>query len=202
MKKKLAIIPLLILMVLICCKGNESDWYSGDFYSNDHTKLFSEIIDVDLGIKFNPPLNWVIQSAELSKKIESSNKIIGAGQKSFSYSPVYLFFNKQTGSLLSVGFVEYSDSSDNMGTNLVNYKNLITNKYRNDKLSIGSFTKSTIKFSQFKSEKENFVNYKIIFNNSANKIIQFDCTIQKDNLNTEREFLKAAIGSIQLLKPI
>ncbi len=65
---------------------------------------------------------------------------------------------------------------------------------------MGSFSKSGIKFTQLKSEKETFINYKIFFANKENKIIQFDCTIRKDNLETELDFLKASIGSIQLLQ--
>ncbi|NMB80211.1 MAG: hypothetical protein GYA14_00140 [Ignavibacteria bacterium] len=203
MKLNLALIFFLITALFSGCKrSEESDWFSGDFYNNDKDKISSDMVDENLGCKFNPPLSWSLQSAELSKKIESKNKFQDAGQNTFSYLPVYLFFNQQTGSLLSIGLVEYSDSTATIESKLSSYKNLITNKYRNDKLSLGAFTKSGIKFNQIKSEKENFVNYKVIFYNTAKKIIQLDCTIRKDYLKTEIEFLKATIGSIQLLKPI
>jgi len=203
MKVNLSIlISVTTLLLLNCSNKEDSEWFSGDFYSNDKSKLAAEIIDENIGFKFFPPLNWSIQSAELSKKIESKNKFKDADQKSFSYAPIYLFFNKETGSLLSIGIVDYTDTSATLESKMNIYKNLLTNKYKDDKLSIGVFTKSGIKFTQLKSEKENFINYKIIFNNNANKIIQLDCTIRKDNLKSERESLKATIGSIQLLKPI
>lgn len=203
MKSNLSLILFLMMLLFWGCKGSEdSDWFSGDFYNNDKDKISSDMVDDNLGCKFNPPLNWSLQSAELSKKIESKNKFQDSGQNTFSYLPVYLFFNQQTGSLLSIGLVENSDSTATIESRLSSYKNLITSKYKNDKLSMGAFTKSAIKFTQVKSEKENFVNYKVIFYNAANKIIQLDCTIRKEYLKTEVEFLKATIGSIQLLKPI
>lgn len=195
------ILLITALVLLFSCKsGDESDWFSGDFYSNDKSKLSSEIVDEILSCKFNPPINWSFQSAELSRKIESKNRFQDSGQKIFTYSPLYLFFNDSTGSLLSVGLVETTDSSATVDTKMNNYRNLLSNKYRNDKLSMGSFTKSGIKFTQLRSEKETFVNYKILFANSENKLIQIDCTIRKEDLKTELDFLKATVGSIQLIK--
>lgn len=195
------ILLITALVLLFSCKpGDESDWFSGDFYSNDKTKLSSEIVDEILNCKFNPPINWSFQSAELSRKIESKNRFQDSGQKIFTYLPLYLFFNDSTGSLLSVGLVETTDSSATVESKKNNYRNLLSNKYRNDKLSMGSFTKSGIKFTQLRSEKETFVNYKILFTNSLNKLIQIDCTIRKEDLKTELDFLKATIGSIQLIK--
>ncbi len=195
------ILLITALVLLFSCKsGDESDWFSGDFYSNDKSKLSSEIVDEILNCKFNPPLMWSFQSAELSRKIESKNKFKDSGQNIFTYSPLYLFFHDSTGSLLSVGLVESTDSSSSLDSKLNNYRNLLSNKYRNDKLSMGSFTKSGIKFIQLRSEKETFVNFKILFANSENKLIQIDCTIRKEDLKTEVEYLKATIGSIHLIK--
>ncbi|MDQ7815946.1 MAG: hypothetical protein RDU14_02900 [Melioribacteraceae bacterium] len=190
----------VILSMLSCKSSEDSGWFNADFYNNDKEKIASEIVDESLRCKFNPPLNWSFQSAELSRKIESKNKFQDAGPNSFSYSPAYLFFNESTGSLLSIGIVEYSDSITTIDNLVSNYKNLLSNKLRNDKLSIGSFTKSGIKFAQFKSEKESFVNYKIFFPNASKKLIQLDCTIRKDSLETELNYLKATIGSIELYR--
>jgi hypothetical protein len=195
---KLLIIPFLLLLAG-CKSGDEADWFSGDFYNYDKSKISTDIVDDILQCKFNPPLNWLFQSAELSRKVESKNKFLDSSQNTFTYSPLYLFFNENTGSLLSVGSVDYSDPTAAVELRINNYRNMIANKFRNDKLSVGSFSKSGIKFTQLKSEKESIVNYKILFANKENKIIQFDCTIRKDYMDTELDYLKAAIGSIQLL---
>lgn len=197
--KILAVIFLSLIM--IGCKSNEEGgWFNADFYNNDLEKIAPEIVDEALGCKFNPPVNWLFQSAELSRKIESKNNLQDNGQKSFTYSPAYLFFNDSTGSLLSIGRVEYSDSVSTIENLVTSYKNLLSNKLKNEKLSIGSFTKSGIKFAQFKSEKGNFVNYKIFFPTGSGKLIQLDCTIRKENLETELNYLKASVGSIELIR--
>lgn len=194
-------LSFIFLLFLLSCKGNdEGDWFSGDFYNTDTSKLAEEIIDQSLGTKFNPPANWLIQSAELSRKIETKNSFHDSPQNRFEYSPQYLFFNQSGGSLLSVGYVEYSDSSLNSELSFNNYKNLLGNKLRNDKISIASFTKSGIKFFQIKSEKEDLINFKILYLNQNSKIIQFDCTIRRENLESEMESLKSTIGSIQLVR--
>jgi hypothetical protein len=191
---------LLIIFIIGCKSKEDAGWFNPDFYNNDIEKIAPEIVDESLGCKFNPPVNWLFQSAELSRKIESKSNLQDNGQKNFTYSPAYLFFNDSTGSLLSIGKVDYSDSVPTI-ENLVNsYKNLLSNKLKNEKLSIGSFTKSGIKFAQFKSEKGNFVNYKIFFPNESGKLIQLDCTIRKENLETELNYLKASVGSIELLR--
>jgi hypothetical protein len=188
------IIPIL---VFISCSRNGDSSNNYEFYINDNTKIAAEIVDQQLSIKFSPPKNWNFQSAELSKKIESRTKGIDPTQKNFSYKPVYLFFNDSTGSLMSIGIIDYPDTSMSLLNKLNLYKNLISKKYSKDKLTIGNFTKSKINFTQFKTEKENLINYKIVFHNSTNGIVLFDCTIQKENLVNEHNYLKAAINSIE-----
>lgn len=202
MKKNTKILLVIFFTIyIIGCKSDEdAGWFNADFYNNDSDKIAPEIVDESLGCKFNPPVNWLFQSAELSKKIESKNNLQDNALKSFTYSPFYLFFNDSTGSLLSIGMVEYSDSVSTLESLVNSYKNLLSNKLKNEKLSIGSFNKSGIKFAQFKSEKGNFVNYKIFFPNESGKLIQLDCTIRKENLETELNYLKASVGSIELFR--
>ncbi|MBM4172444.1 MAG: hypothetical protein FJ214_11290 [Ignavibacteria bacterium] len=195
MKKLLLnIIPILILVS--CSKSVDSnDNY--EFYIDDNSKIAAEIIDQQLSIKFNPPKGWNFQSAELSKKIESRTKGIDPTQKNFSYKPVYLFFNDSTGSLMSIGLIDYPDSSMSLLNKLNQYKNLISNKYIKDQLVIGNFIKSKINFTQFKTEKENLVNYKIVFHNDVNGIVLFDCTMQKKNIASEHNYFKATVNTIE-----
>lgn len=194
-------LSFIILLFLFSCKGNnEGDWFSGDFYNTDTSNLAEEIVDESLGTKFNPPANWLLQSAELSRKIESKNRFQDSSHNRYEYSPQYLFFNQSSGSLLSVGSVEYSDSTLNVELSFNNYKNLLGNKLRNDKISMASFTKSGIKFFQIKSEKEDLINFKVLFLNGNSEIILFDFTIRRENLESELKSLKSTIGSIQLVR--
>jgi len=107
---KILAVILLIISIIGCKSKEDAGWFNAEFYNNDLEKIAPEIVDELLGCKFNPPVNWLFQSAELSRKIESKNNLQDNSQQSFTYSPSYLFFNDSTGSLLSIGKVEYSGS--------------------------------------------------------------------------------------------
>lgn len=193
----------ILLSICYCSENKNRNIDFKDYVSKDKSKLAAEIVDKKLRIKFNPPLNWLLKSSELSKKIESRTKIANPQEKNFIYQPVYLFFNDSTKSLLSVGFVDYPDSSMDINTKLNYYKNILSNKFQanqSDNFEIRNFTYSDIDFTQFKYETEKFVNYKIVFSNLKNSIIVFDCTIQKNKIEEESELLKASIGSIKLIR--
>lgn len=190
----------LSIFVISCGDSSSDDNNAIDFYLLDKTKLTAEIIDTDLGITFQPPVGWAFQSAELSKKKETQNNFKSEDSKNFQYQPTYLFFSDSTYTLLSIGKIEYPDTSISAQMKLNLYKNLLSNKLQKDKLSIGSFKKSNLTFNQFKSEKENFINYKIIFLNSSGEIIQFDCTITKQNIEHELILFKSFIGSVLSLR--
>ncbi len=190
----------LVLILVKCGKDESSDSGLSNFFVMDKSKLAAEITDQNLGISFQPPNGWAFQSAELSKKIESRNKLSTGESKNFQYQPVYLFFSDSTFSLLSIGEVNYPDTSMTGQMKINLYKNLLSNKLKKDKLAIGTFRKSNTTFFQFKSEKENFINYKIIFQNLSGQILQFDCTLTKQNAEQELYLLKSLLGSISLLK--
>ncbi|MEW6558542.1 MAG: hypothetical protein AB1349_14530 [Elusimicrobiota bacterium] len=202
MKKASQILLILTftLILMKCGKDEPGDSDASNFFVIDKSKLAAEITDQNLGISFQPPNGWAFQSAELSKKIESRNKLNTGEAKNFQYQPVYLFFSDSTFSLLSIGEVNYPDTNINVQMKINLYKNLLSNKLKKDKLAIGTFKKSNTTFFQFRSEKESFINYKIIFQNLAGQIVQFDCTLTKQNAEGELHKLKSFLGSVSLIK--
>jgi len=187
-----------LVFVFVSCGGKDSESEYAEFYRLNEYRLGMEIIDEELGIKFKPPGIWNLMPAELSKKTESQFK--EPNEKNFTYQPVYLFFNDSTGTLLSVGYVEHPDTLMNPPVKLNHYKNLLSNKFKADELVVSNFKHAGISFSQFKNERGNFINFKIIFNNLQKDIIQFDCTIPEKNIEDENTLLKASIGSINLVQ--
>jgi hypothetical protein len=190
-------LPILGLFLLIKCSGEGTDKSGEDFYINDQSLLGIEVIDKDLGIKILPPKNWILMPSSLSKKIEARNGM-NNNQDNFIYQPVYLFFNDSTGSVLSVGNVLTVDSTLSKYSAINYYKSLLSTKYKNNDLTIGSFTKSNIAFTQFKFKKENLVSIKLIFENSRHEIIQADYSFPQLYANSLDGLIKASVGSIQL----
>lgn len=185
------ILFFLVFIFYSCNKNQKTEELN---FINDSTKIGIETIDYDLGIKFNPPKDWELQPASLSKKMESNSS------ESFYYQPIYLFFDNESKAILSVGKVQSSDTSLSKTSQINYYKSLITNKYKNNNIVYTSFTKGKIHFYKINYEKENFISYKIIFQNESNEIIQFDYSFNKNIRDKIFPFMQASIGTIETIK--
>jgi hypothetical protein len=182
------------IIFLFSCSGKktESDF---DFFLSNKNEIGIELADQELGIKFNPPKEWELTSSSLSKKIENkTNQSDG-----FVYQPIYLFFNKTSLGVLSVGKVISADTTLTGSAKLNYYKSFLAGKYRSANLSLGNFTNAKIQFTQIKYEKENLVSYKLFFQNSRNEIVQFEYSVRKEILEQSLVSIKSSIGSINPL---
>jgi hypothetical protein len=79
------------------------------------------------------------------------------------------------------------------------YKSDLADKYKDNKLLIGSFINSRISFTYIKLEKENLISIKLLFMNQTGELIQFDYTIPANRLPHVENAIKASIGSIKLM---
>ncbi|MBA4407282.1 hypothetical protein C0389_08415 [bacterium] len=183
------------MLFFSCKKGTDEQDYS-DYFSFDKNLTGMEVVDQELGLKFYPPKNWELQQTSISKKIETRDS--ANPKDNFVYSPTYIFFEKSTGGLLSVGKVVTADTTLAKSARLNFYKGLISTKHKNDKLVSGDFVHSKIYFSQFKIEKYNLVSFKLFFLNLNSEIIEFDYTIPANYLEGIQPSIKSSIGSIRL----
>jgi hypothetical protein len=191
-------IPLLFLNLLAGCKSKPEVSDNADYFSNDKTKLGIEVTDQELGIKFFPPSGWELRPTLISKRaIGGSRSTKDTGD--FSYIPIYVFFNDTTSGLFSVGKVEGGDSSLTKSARLNYYKSALAEKYKANKLVIGSFINSRIAFTHIKLEKENLVSIKLLFMNQNRDVIQFDYTVPANRLPHAIDAIKASIGSIKFM---
>jgi hypothetical protein len=191
-------IPLLIVIIFAGCKSQPKVSDYTDYFSNDKTKLGVEVTDQDLGIKFFPPSGWELKPTLISKReIGGSRSAKDAGN--FTYIPIYVFFNDTTSGLFSVGKVEGGDSSLTKSARLNYYKSALADKYKENKLAIGSFINSGIAFTHIKLEKENLVSIKLLFMNHNGEVIQFDYTVPAIRLPRVIDAIKASIGSIKFM---
>jgi hypothetical protein len=165
-----------------------------DFAISDESQLGLETFDKDLGVKFNSPKKWKFQSASLSRKIEETKNSTNINE-SFSYQPVYLFFDDSTGSVLSVGFVDNGDTTVSYDFKRNQYKNILHDKYSKDSATVNEFSYLKINYTLLKFERNSLISYKILF--TSNKgLIMFDFTIRNEYHDSELRKVKACIGSI------
>jgi hypothetical protein len=185
------------ILLLAKCTGNNNGGDSSDFYSADKSKLGIEIIDKDLGIKISPPKDWVLMPSSISKKIEAKSGVVNSPEN-FIYQPVYIFFDDSTSGICSIGKVNAGDSTLSQNSKINYYKSMLAAKYKENDLSLGSFTKSGIAFSQLKFKKENLLSIKLLFENKHGEIIQVDYTIPSNYYENTEQSIKASAGSIIL----
>jgi len=191
-------IPILILILLAGCKSKPEVCVSAEYFSNDKTKLGIEVTDQELGIRFSPPIGWELKQTLISKRAMSGGKSSQLGMN-FSYNPIYVFFNDTTSGLFSAGKVEGGDSSLTKSARLNYYKSALADKYKENKIVIGSFVNSGIAFTHLKLEKENLFSIKLLFMNKIGDVIQFDYTVPANRLPHVIAAINASIGSIKFM---
>lgn len=188
-------ILLLSSLLLHSCLGKQSSEDSAEMFSFDKTLIGVDVSDEILGIKFNPPIDWELMPSSLSKKMELRiNPSDG-----FTYQPVYVFFNKLNGSLLSSGIVSSNDTSASDNSIINFYKVLLTSKYKNSNLVVDTFIHSRITFNLIKFDIENLTAHRLFFLNSSGQIVQLEYSFRKDSLDSVLPAIKASIGSIRLV---
>lgn len=186
---------IAVIILFISCGGKNSSNELTEFFTFDKKNIGIEVSDTDLGIKFNPPLEWELIPSSLSKKMEIRNN----PSDGFIYQPVYVFFNKSNGAVLSCGFVNSTDSTASKGSILNFYKGLITTKYKKANLVLSTFVHSRISFNMIQFDKENLTAYRLFFQNQYGQILQFEYSLGKDSLDLVLPAIKASIGSIRLI---
>lgn len=193
---KLRHIILLVALGLFshCGDKNKSNEDS-ELYTNDKSMIGIEISDEELGIKFNSPKDWELTPSSLSKKVENRNNP-GDG---FIYEPIYVFFEKEHGSVLSVGKVNSTDTLISKNSEVNFYRGLLSSKYKNSEMSLHSFVHSRIEFTLVRFSKENLTAYKLFFQNRRQQIVQLEYSFRKNSAELVVPAIKASIGSIRLI---
>jgi len=184
-----------VVFLLFCSKQEKtSSLETAELtFEVDSTKLELTVYNQDLGIQFNAPKEWtpIPRSLfeEFSKQI-SSNFLEGDG---FKVSPVSIFLNQQNKCLLYISHLQNLEDS----TTVKKYKDLIQTTFSPTK--VGDFLKDDIIFTQYLIQDDAQINFKLLFFNSKNQLIQFDYILPNDSYLSELKAIESSIGSIKLL---
>ena len=197
MKNIFQYISLIFLtLFFISCGGEDKN-------KNDSSELKGAlndvaIIDENLNISYQIPLNWNQMPASLTEKFvarlsgkEKNNLIV--------YTPKSFYYDQESSSLLRVGNVSLKDKSVPELLTIENYIQQFQ-KYNTDlTIERNKVKLNQIEIIQLKIEKGNHISYKIIFQNKVREIIQLDFSITKENINKFKSSIDASIKSIKLL---
>lgn len=158
----------------------------------DSTKLELTSSDQNLGIQFNAPKGWTPISQAMFEQFSKQDSAVFVEGSNIAIHPISIFLNKADKSLLYVSQIQGTPDS----TSVNRYKESIQKNFVPTK--VGDFKKDEIIFTQFLIQDEDRINFKLLFFNSKNQLIQFDYIVPKDVYVPELKAIESSIGSIKL----
>ncbi len=186
---------LLTFLAISCDEENEIKSDSPKLESALNDKI---VIDENLNISYQIPLNWNEMPASLSEKFVA--RLSGKDKNNLIvYSPKSFYYDENTSSLLRVGSISLKDKSNHELLTIDNYIELFR-KYNSDLIiERNDIHLNQLEIIELKIEKGNLISYKTIFYNRAKEIIQLDYSITRKNIKNFKSSIDASIKSIKLL---
>lgn len=176
-------------------KNSSQDVSELDF-DVDSTKLEPTIQNKDLCIQFSSPKGWTLISQDIFEEFSKRNQIAHIENSGFSFKPISIFLNQESESLLYVSLIHGLEDTSTAKL-IEKYKGVIITNFTPFKS--GDFLKDNILFVQFLIQDEERVNFKLLFINNKNQLIQFDYIIPNKSYLSELKAIESSIGSIQLI---
>jgi hypothetical protein len=194
--KNLTLLFAFILLVLTACNSKEADTSKNQSHLNKLNN--STIIDEELDVSFNAPLDWKEMNTALSEKMVA--RIKKRGEDEFIvYSPKLFFFEDSTNSLLRVGEVNLKDNTNAESLSIKQYSKLFRKYNREFTIESEKLQSNNMDILQMKLTRNKLISFKYLFKNHTGKIIQFDFSIKKENLESLYPQIMASVKSIKLL---
>lgn len=183
----------LFLLMCLCSEQNKTPEKIAELtFEIDSTELELTSSDQNLGIQFNAPKGWMPIPQAMFEQFSKQGSAVFVEENNIAIHPVSIFLNKADKSLLYVSQVQGTPDSNSVDK----YKESIQKNFTPTK--IGDFKKDKILFTQFLIQDKNRINFKLLFFNSNNQLIQFDYIVPKDVYVLELKAIESSIGSIKL----
>ena len=186
----------VVILILFCSsqEKNQTEKTAELTFDVDSTKLEKTTFVHDIGVQFNAPKEWTRISTSLFEEFSKHSSMILLEGNDFAVNPISIFLNKENNNVLFLSQLEVFEDS----TIVNKYKDLIQIKFSPTK--VGNFIKDDIIFTQYLIQDENRINFKLLFFNSKNQLIQFDYIISRESYLSEIKAIESSIGSIKLIE--
>ena len=187
------------LIIFSCSEKKTSDEIKTEKVEPDIKILSEVIIDKELGISYQVPLEWELMSSELSERYVARLDAEKYDGNFVVYQPKAFYFNASVAGLLRVGSVTKSEDSKENELTIEHYIALYKkfNSEKNIRRKIIKTNNLTI--TQLIIEKSNLVSFKNILMNKNNKIVQFDFSIQRKDYENSKNSIETSLASIKNL---
>lgn len=199
-KKLTAIFLLAISLFILSCsdKKTSEDIKTEEVKTNE--KILSDIIiDTDLGISYQVPLQWELMSSELTERYVARLDSERFDGNFIVYHPKAFYFNSSISGLLRVGSVDKNKNSDEKELTIQKYITLYEKFNSVNDIKQKEVKTKNLVITQLIIEKSNLISFKNIFMNNSEKIVQFDFSIQQKDYENNKKTIETSLASIQIL---
>jgi hypothetical protein len=200
-----SIIFLLVILITGCGSNNrgEMDQITEMFFNIDPELLGDTVYVKDKGIIFQPPDAWM----QFPDEILSNEIFVGdlrqvirslPGDELFPTYPIYAFYRLENGSAMIVSEISVADTLNDTPEALIQFQKRITDQFTEDEVKTTDFMKNGIHFYQYLTQKDDVVNFKFVFGNTADEIFQIDYIVPTSVYLQESKAIESSIGTINL----
>lgn len=199
--KKLTAVLLLVisLFVLSCSDKKTSEDIKTEEVKTDEKILSDMIIDTDLGISYQVPLEWELMSSELSERYVARLDSERFNGNFIVYQPKAFYFNSSISGLLRVGRIDKNKDSDEKELTIPKYITLYEKFNSSKNIKQKKIQTKNLVITQLIIEKSNLISFKNIFINKNDRIVQFDFSIQQKDYENNKKIIEASLASIKIL---
>ncbi|MCO6473526.1 MAG: hypothetical protein PHW27_14400 [Melioribacteraceae bacterium] len=197
-KKILSLLLLLSTFAIFHSCGEEVDKSQSPF-PVDTSLVSAGYKNEELGVKLNPPKEWVLTSSEFSEKIIPRLSKTRTGYESFVYIPKVLFYNEVTKAVLNIGSFKTTTDKSNFTGGFEEYLNSIKIKYHINEYSNIEVLNNGVKINVLKIDSNNLFSYQVLFNNKSGNLIRIEYSCRNDFKNELLPLIESSIGTLTLI---
>lgn len=192
---------LLTALLITGCTSQQDEGEEGpvQMQFDVNRELLGDSVRVAAGnIGFSPPKNWQPLPDNIFEEASRHITQFDAEDDNFSIIPVYIFLHQQNGSALVVSKIIPENGNTFTGEPIHTFRSHVSDRFESEEIQEADFLKEDIHIYQYIIQKEDTVNFKLLFQNRDNKIFQFDYVVPHAVYLSESKAIESSIGSIHL----
>jgi len=194
------IIILLVILIAGCVSNNKNETaeITEMVFIIDQELLGDTVYVKDKGIVFQPPDAWMQLPDEIfGEAVRQMTRAIPEAELFPTY-PIHAFLRPENGSAMIVSEISTADTVYNTSETLIQFHKRITDQFTEEEVKTTDFMKDRIHFYQYLIQKDDVVNFKFVFANTADEMFQIDYIVPSSVYLQESKAIESSIGTINL----
>lgn len=193
---------LLVLTLIAGCtsqKNDDPDRPAELIFDVDSELLGEQVHLEDQGVRFNPPREWGHISGDVFDEAIQQLENNQLDHEPFSIQPIRMFLHPQNGSTLIVSEITTTKLLPGTGEIMKAFRTVLKERFNDTDVLETIFLKDEIQFHQYLVQSQDKVNFKFLFTNTADDLLQVDYIVPRSVYLSESKAIESSIGSIHPL---